>query len=191
MADPATALVIIDVQNAILRGLGGGRAAEMERAFEAVVARIAALQARARAASVPVILVQHDGEPRHRLAAGTEGWLIRGELAPHPGEAVVHKKSCDSFFETDLAEQLAARGIHPGAGRLVIAGCMTQYCVDTTCRRAVSLGYDVVLAADGHMTADSGPLRFEQIIAHHNALLDEFDAGPHLVTVTPAAEIAL
>jgi len=191
MTDPATALVIIDVQNAILRGLGGARRKETEAAFEATVARIAQLQARARAASLPVILVQHDGEPGHRLATGTEGWLIRGELAPHPGEAVVHKTSCDSFFETDLAPQLAARGVHPGAGRLIIAGCMTQYCIDTTCRRAVSLGYDVTLAADGHMTADSGALTFEQIIAHHNALLDGFDAGNKIVTITPIAAIAL
>jgi nicotinamidase-related amidase len=140
---------------------------------------------------VPVILVQHDGEPGHRLAAGTAGWSIRGELAAHPGEAVVRKKSCDSFFETDLAAQLAARGIHAGTGRLVIAGCMTQYCVDTTCRSAVGRGYDVTLAADGHMTADSGTLGFEQIIAHHNLLLDGFDAGDKIVTVTPIAEIAL
>lgn len=191
MHDAKTALVIIDVQNAILQGHGGARASEMERAFEATVARIAQLQARARAAGLPVILVQHDGEPGHRLATGTAGWLIRGELAPHPGEAVIQKKSCDSFFETDLAGQLAARGIHPGTGRLIIAGCMTQYCVDTTCRRAVSLGYDVTLAADGHMTADSGALGFEQIIAHHNALLDGFDAGNKIVTVAPIAAIAL
>jgi nicotinamidase-related amidase len=191
MAAAPTALVVIDVQNAILRGIGGARVAETERAFEAVVARIASLQARARAASLPVILVQHDGEPRHRLAVGTEGWLIRGELAPHPGEAVVHKKSCDSFFETDLALQLASRGIEPGIGRLVIAGCMTEYCVDTTCRRAVSLGYDVTLAADAHMTADAGALTFEQIIAHHNALLDGFDAGSKIVTVTPSADFEL
>jgi nicotinamidase-related amidase len=191
MAASPTALVIIDVQNAILRRPGGERAAAAEQAFEAVVARIAGLQSRARAAGIPVVLVQHDGAPEHRLATGTEGWLIRGELAPHPGEAVVHKKSCDSFFETDLVLQLAHRGIEPGLGRLVIAGCMTQYCVDTTCRRAVSLGFDVTLVADCHMTTDSGALAFEQIVAHHNALLDGFDAGSKVVTVVPAAEIVL
>ena len=85
------------------------------------------------------------------------------------------------------AAELAAAGIK----QLVICGCMTQYCVDTTVRRAVSLGYDVVLAADGHTTADTGVLRFEQIVAHHNALLDGFDAGEHEVRVCPAAEIRL
>jgi nicotinamidase-related amidase len=185
-----TALVIIDVQNAILQGQGGARPNALERAFEAAVARIAQLQARARDAGLPVILVQHDGEPGHRLAAGTEGWLIRRELAPQQGEAIIRKKSCDSFFETDLAAQLAARGVHAGTGRLIVAGCMTQYCVDTTCRSAVAHGYDVTLAADGHMTADSGALGFEQIIAHHNELLDGFDAGNKTVTVTPIAQIA-
>jgi hypothetical protein len=28
-----------------------------------------------------------------------------------------------------------------------------------------------------------------QIIAHHNALLDGFDAGSHLITVKPADEV--
>jgi len=46
---------------------------------------------------------------------------------------------------------------------------MTQYCVGTSVRRAVSLGYDVTLAEDGHLTADSESLTFDQIIAHHNA----------------------
>jgi nicotinamidase-related amidase len=191
MTDRNAALVIIDMQNAILRGLGGTRAQHTDAALEAAVARIAGLLARARAASKPVVIVQHDGGPSHRLAVGSEGWQIREELAPRTGEALVRKRSCDSFFETDLAEQLAAYGIRSGSGRLIVAGCMTQFCVDTTCRRAVSLGYDVTLAADGHMTADSGGLTFEQIIAHHNAVLDEFDAGTHAITVVPVTAIAL
>lgn len=66
---------------------------------------------------------------------------------------------------------------------------MTQFCVDTTVRRAVSLGYDVDLVSDGHMTADFGGLSFEQIIAHHNALLDGFDAGLHSVRIVPHDQI--
>jgi nicotinamidase-related amidase len=190
MADRNSALVIIDVQNAILRGVGSTRAQHTDAALEAAVGRIAGLLARARAASKPVVIVQHDGGPNHRLAVGSEGWQVRKELIPRAGEALVRKRSCDSFFETDLADRLAERGIKPGAGRLIVAGCMTEFCVDTTCRRAVSLGYDITLAADGHMTADAGGLTFEQIIAHHNAVLDEFDAGTHVITVAPATAIS-
>lgn len=73
---------------------------------------------------------------------------------------------------------------------LVVGGCMSQYCVDTTVRRAVSLGFDVTLVTDGHMTADSGTLQFSEIVAHHNETLDGFDAGGAKVDVRPAAAVA-
>lgn len=184
-----TALLVIDVQRGILAIPNLARKKEIEQAFDETVARIAGLIERARTASVPVIYVQHDGGRGHRLEPETSGWPLRSEIAPQHGEPgiIIHKRACDAFFETTLAAELAAAGIK----RLVICGCMTQYCVDTTVRRAVSLGYDGVLAADGHMTADTDTLGFEQIIAHHNALLDGFDAGEHEIRVCPSSEIRL
>lgn len=180
------ALVIIDVQNAILDGLGGDRAAETAAALDSTVARIASLIARARSSRVPVIYVQHDGPAGHRLEPNQPGWNIRTEIAPAYEEPVVRKRSCDAFFETSLEAHLNARNAHT----LIVAGCMTQFCVDTSVRRAVTQGYDVVLAADGHMTAGSGGLSFEQIIAHHNRLLDGFSAGRRSVSVRPVAGIS-
>jgi len=98
----------------------------------------------------------------------------------------VHKTSCDSFFETDLEARLRARGVT----HLIVGGCMTQFCVDTTVRRAVSLGFDVTLIADGHTTADMGRLSFEEIVIHHNMLLDGFDAGPHEIRLVASTEIS-
>jgi len=180
-----TALVIIDMQCGILAIHGLARRKEIDAALDETVRRVAGLIERARAASVPVIYVQHDGDLGHRLEPGTSGWPIRPEIAPRPGESVIRKHACDAFFQTPLDGELAAANVR----RLIVAGCMTQYCVDTTVRRAVSLGYDVVLASDGHMTVDAGTLRFEQIIAHHNLLLDGFGAGGHEVVVHPSAEI--
>ena len=182
-----TALVVIDVQRGILDDPHLERKEETSKALDETVARIAGLIARARAASVPVIYVQHDGGQGHRLEPNTAGWPLRPEIAPSPGEPVIHKRASDAFFQTTLEKELSARGIR----RLIIAGCKTQYCIDTSVRRAISLGYDVVLVADGHMTADAGALRFGQIIAHHNAVLDGFDAGEHEVSVRPASEIQL
>lgn len=180
-----TALVIIDLQEGILTGIAGRRTEETEAALDAMVWRVAALLKRARAAGVPVIYVQHEGPPGHRLEPGSAGYPIREEIAARRGDVTVHKRYCDAFFETTLQSELQKLG----AEHLIVAGCMTQFCIDTSVRRAVSLGYDVTLVGDGHMTADSGALTFEQIIAHHNALLDEFDAGTHVVRVIPAAEI--
>ena len=182
-----TALMIIDVQNAIVRGRGSpARQPAIDAALDAMVGRLAELQRAARAARTPIIMIQHDGTPDHRLATGTEGWQIRPELAPVASDAVVHKESCDSFHDTHLQQRLRERGIT----RLIVGGCMTQFCVDTSCRRAVSMGYDVTLLGDGHMTADMGDLKFEQIIAHHNAVLDGFDAGKHAIQIATSATIA-
>lgn len=180
-----TALVVIDVQCGILDIPGLARKKEIDQALEQTVLRVRSLIERARAARVAVVYVQHDGGPGHRLEPGAPGWPIRREIAPLPGEPLIHKRACDAFFETRLQEELAARNVK----QVVIAGCMTQYCIDTTVRRAVSLGFDVLLAADGHTTADTRALRFEQIVAHHNALLDGFDAGEHQVRVSPSSAI--
>jgi nicotinamidase-related amidase len=182
----STALVVIDVQRGVLDVPDLQRKQETGKSLDETVARIAGLIARARAASVPVLYVQHDGGKGHRLEANTPGWRLRPEIASGSGEPVIHKRACDAFFQTSLATELSARGIQ----RPIITGCMTQYCVATTVRRGVSLGYDVVLVADGHMTADAGALRFEQIIAHHNGVLDGLDAGEHEVRVVPSSEIS-
>ncbi|MBY3447536.1 cysteine hydrolase family protein [Rhizobium laguerreae] len=179
------ALLIIDEQNAILSGKAlPERQPQVDAAFDETIARLAALQEKARQAGAPIVLVQHDSG--HRLAVGTPGWALRDEVAPRQAEVVVRKKSADSFFETDLAERLDERSVT----HLVIGGCMSQFCVDTTVRRAVSLGCDVTLIADGHTTGDTATLTFSEIIAHHNETLDGFDAGKATVEIRPAAEIA-
>ncbi len=179
------AVVVIDVQNAIVDIPGMARRSHTMAAFDSLVERIATLIQHARSGGVPVLFVQHDGQPGHRLETGGPGWQLRPEMAPASGEPVIHKKACDCFFESTLGDELGARKVKS----LIVAGCMTQYCVDTSVRRAVSLGFDVALMADGHMTADSGGLTFEQIIAHHNSLLDGFDAGRHAVQVVPSDQI--
>jgi nicotinamidase-related amidase len=181
-----TALLIIDVQNAILEGEGTPeRQPAIDAALNETVGRLQSIQARARAAHIAVILVQHDSGPGSSMARSSNGWGLRHEIAPVLGEAVVHKTSCDSFFQTDLEEQLAKHSVT----HLVIGGCMTQFCVDTTARRAVSLGYDVTLLSDGHATGDMGELTFSQIIAHHNRVLGGFNAGGHAIELLRSDEI--
>lgn len=181
----ATALVLIDLQDAIFRGRGGARQAAADAALEAAGAQAAAVLAAARDRGVAVIHVQHDGPAGHRLEQGTPGWALRAQTAPRAGEPVIHKTASDAFLGTTLGTTL--RGL--GAGRIVLAGCMSDFCVDTTCRSAVAHGFDVVLVADGHATVDNDVLAFEQIVAHHNATLDGFNVGPREIRVRPAAEI--
>jgi nicotinamidase-related amidase len=137
------ALVVIDLQNAILEIPGLQRRGETNAAFDVLVSRIATLVGRARKRKIPVLFVQHDGPSGHRLERGLPSWQIRQEVSPAHDEPIIHKRVCDSFFETTLGFELSSRKID----RLIVTGCMTEYCIDTTVRRAVSLGYDVTLVA--------------------------------------------
>src|SRR5262249_8202232 len=83
------------------------------------------------------------------------------------GEVVIQKTTPDSFFETNLQQELSERAIK----NLVLTGIQTELCVDTTCRRARSLGFDVTVAKDAHSTWTRDNLNAQQIIEHHNSLL--------------------
>jgi nicotinamidase-related amidase len=70
-----TALLIIDVQNAILAGKGTAeRQTAVDKALRETVERLRLLKELARQQGAPVVLVRHDGGVDHRLAIGTHGW---------------------------------------------------------------------------------------------------------------------
>lgn len=119
-------------------------------------------------AGSPVIYIQHIGEEGDALHPSGPGFAIHPVVAPNAGDLHVHKSYPDSFQETPL--QVLLEGLQ--VRRLVIAGLQTEYCIDATCRRAFSLGYQVNLAADAHSTCDTSLLSAAQIIAHHNLTLN-------------------
>jgi len=172
------ALLIVDVQVGLVELIP----AEIR---ERVLPKIRTLLEKARASGKPVFYIQHDGAKAHPLETHSEGWRIHPSLQPADGELVIRKRGSDSFFETTLLEELEKRGIR----HLIIVGGMTEYCIDTTCRRATSLGYDVTLASDAHLTRANGVLSAANIIAHHNLVLEDFGAGSHQVSVRPTREI--
>ena len=109
MSNPA--VVVIDVQNAVLSVPGMLRPAETMANLDACVARIAGMLTRARGSNIPILFVQHDGTVGHRLQPGSDGWQIRPELTPRCSEPVVHKRASDSFFYTTLDAELQSRKI--------------------------------------------------------------------------------
>ncbi len=173
-----TALLVIDAQIGVV-----GEAYQRDEVLE----NINLLLERARSNGTPVIYVQHDAPKGSPMEPGGPAWPIHPAIAPRPGEPVVRKESPDSFHHTRLQEELEARGIT----RLVITGGQTQYCVDTTARRAVAQGYDVLLAGDAHTTDDSETIPAEKIIAFYNETLDGFWADKRRIFVRPSREIEL
>jgi uncharacterized protein len=174
---PRTALIVIDVQRALFE--------PEPRPFEAdaVLDRIRRLAQRARAAQVPVVWVQHE-RAAHALAHGSEGWSLPAAVQADAADHFVRKTSPDAFLRTGLAEWLAARQVD----HLVICGYASEYCVDTSTRRAAGLGLAVTLVADAHTTHDKPHASGAAIRAHHNATLPALTSfGPALQALPEAA----
>lgn len=165
-----TALLIIDVQQGLCEG--------EQAAFESpqVIARINEVADKARAAGALVVFVQHESGPGY-LEFGTEAWKLARGLHAESTDVRVRKTTPDSFHRTVLGELLTQHAI----AELVVCGMHTEFCVDTTTRRALALGYPVVLVADGHTSAGNAVLSAPQVIAHHNATLTNISSfGPRV-----------
>ncbi|MGL5836903.1 MAG: cysteine hydrolase family protein [Sphingorhabdus sp.] len=156
-----TALIVIDVQQGMFTH------SEQPYDGDGVLHRINGLVERAQASSTPVIFVQHDGGVGHPLEKPSEGWKVHSGTGYQNGDLVVEKRNCDAFQDTNLQEKLSERNV----SALVLTGMMTEYCVDTTCRRAFSQGYKVTLVEDAHTTFAKPHITAEQIIHHHNEIL--------------------
>lgn len=156
------AFLIIDVQN----GLFSIPEAPIYNGKK-IISNIVELISKARRFEIPIIFIQHYSESGGLLEPNTQGWNIHSDIAPTQRDLIIKKTTPDSFHDTVLIEELRKRGIK----RLVIAGLQTEFCIDTTCRRAFSLGYEAVLVEDGHSTMDSEILNAEKIIEHHNSIL--------------------
>jgi nicotinamidase-related amidase len=173
-----SALLVIDVQKFLCTGQWA--AFEIDR----VIGNINAVSAKARAAGAPVIFIQHEGDDSP-LQAETDGWQLDERLDVRPEDLRVRKTTCDSFNKTKLQELLQSRAVD----RLVVCGLQTDFCVDTTVRRALGLGYPVTLVADAHSTVGNGVITAAQIVAHHNVTLANIDSFGPKVSAIPAAEV--
>lgn len=168
-----SAFVVIDAQQEYFAPLGkvvlpGGPAA---------VTRIASALAWARAAGRPVIHIVHESRRPNAttFAPGSPALAIHPEAAAAPGEPVLTKHLPGSFTGTSLETLLRERGVT----RVLLAGFMTQMCVDTTARQAAHLGFGVTVLADACAAkdvkgTDGRTISAEQVHQTHLGSLDGF-----------------
>lgn len=169
-----SALLIIDVQTLLCVGQWA------MHDIDNVIHRINTVATKARAAGVPVVVIQHE-EANGPLQYGSAGWQLAAGLQVGADDLRLRKTASDSFHKTELHALLQARGVD----HLIACGLQSDFCVDSTVRRALALGYAVTLVSDAHSTLNNGVLTAEQIIAHHNVTLANLDSfGPRVTTVT-------
>jgi nicotinamidase-related amidase len=129
-------LVIVDAQVGVMSDLWQA---------PRVIRNVSCAVARARAQGVPVIWVQHSDE---ELAYGSPEWQWVPELAPAPGEPVIHKHFNSAFEQTTFEAELAKLA----ATHISLAGAATNWCIRATAYGALDRGYDVTLIEDAHTT---------------------------------------
>ncbi|RDI45511.1 cysteine hydrolase family protein [Falsibacillus pallidus] len=159
-----TALIIIDVQNAMFQ--------ESNPVYngEHLLEQLQNVLYKARSSGCHVFYVQHNGKEGHPLASGSKGWGIHPAITPQEQDIVIQKNTPDSFHNTNLNVELKKKKIE----HLILTGIQSEVCVDTTCRRAFSMNYEVTLVSDAHSTWPGSGLSAQQIIDHHNQTLRWF-----------------
>lgn len=175
-----SAVLVIDVQ----QGLCTGPHAAHDCA--GTISRINSVTRQARLVELPVIFVQHESGPGY-LEHGSPAWQLATGLEVRPSDLRIRKTTPDSFLRTELQSVLEGMAVR----QLVVCGMHSEFCVDTTTRRALALGYPVVLVADAHTSAGNEALSPQQVIAHHNATLTNISSFGPRVSAIAARELRL
>lgn len=180
-----TALLIIDMQNDFCSAGGMCDLAGVKyMPIAETIPRIAALVRVARKAAIEVIFLKmgfaanlsdaggansptrikharlragdcYPDKPGQILVRGYWGTEIVTELAPQSGELELWKTRYSGFFETGLDDALRSHG----KDSLLITGCTTSVCVDSTVRDAMFRDYRCLILEDcvAEPLGNSGP----------------------------------
>jgi len=166
-----TALLMVDMQNDFIEqdGVFGTMGIDLSMYSESRP-RLAALLAAARRTNTLVVHLQNtalpgrasdspaqirfnlrmhkkarlDGPPLRYTIPGTSGHEFAPEFQPVSDELVVRKYRSSGFWGTNLDLLLRSNGIKT----VVVGGCTTEGCIESTARDAMFNDYYVVIAED-------------------------------------------
>ena len=197
LADPRrAALLLVDMQQDFVAADGAFAGLGLDLSMYAGVRpRLAGLLAAARRRGVLVVHIQNTALPdrmsdspaqirfnlrMHRRARGggpplqytvpgTPGHSFVPELRPLPQELVVPKYRSSAFWGTNLELLLRSNGIET----VIVGGCTTEGCVESTARDAMFCDHYVVLAEDCVGSDDKAQHDAAMLLMRHR-----FDLAP-------------
>ena len=176
IVDPAhTALILVDMQRDFCLPGGAFGALDVDLSmYPAAMEQMVGLLAAARQAGVMPVFIQmtslpgrasdspaqirfnlrlhqdNHADPLLYTVAGSRGQEFVPSLEPAEGEVVVKKYRASGFWGTNLDLVLRSNGITS----VVMAGCTTEGCVESTARDAMFNDYYVVIATDAVASDD-------------------------------------
>ncbi|WFU31455.1 cysteine hydrolase [Bradyrhizobium brasilense] len=200
-----SALLFIDVQNFCIRrdggefkdvpdaGIAGRFGYYFDRLKSVAIPNMQRLQAAFRVAGIEVIYTRienltKDGRDRSlnykivgfNVPKGSWDGKVIDEIAPRDDEIVLAKSSSGVFVSTNIDYLLRNLGVR----QLVLAGVVTDECVESAVRDACDLGYLVTLVPDACATYSQERHEHSLLVTQGycrqvctNALIDEIVAG--------------
>ncbi len=191
LADPShTALVLIDMQHDFVDedGLFGQLGVDLSM-YEESRPRLAELLEAARENGVLIIHLQNtqladhksDSPAQHRFnlrmhggfrqgempltytVPGTKGHQFLPEFEPRAGELVVRKYRSSGFWGTNLDMLLRSNQVQT----VVVTGCTTEGCVESTARDAMFNDYYVVIPEDCVASDDRSQHEASMLLMRH------------------------
>ncbi len=109
------------------------------------------------------------GPPLRYTVPGTPGHAFVPDLQPLPGELVVPKYRSSAFWGTNLELLLRSNGIET----VIVGGCTTEGCVESTARDAMFCDHYVVIAEDCVGSDDKAQHEASMLLMRHR-----FDMAP-------------
>lgn len=162
-------LILIDIQNDYFPN-GRNELHKPEEALECAKQALGFF----RKNNLPVYYIRHTNI--HKGATfflpDTSGAEIHKGVSPRTDEKVFVKHAPNSFFQTDLNDELRKQNIT----HLVIYGMMSHMCIDTTVRAAREYGFSVTVLEDACATKDlcrNGTVIPADIV--HNTIMASLD----------------
>lgn len=102
-------------------------------------------------------------DPLRYTLPGTAGHEIVDDLAPEGDELVVRKYRSSAFWGTNLDLLLRSNGVET----VVVTGCTTEGCVESTARDAMFNNYYVVVAEDCVASDDRAQHEASMLLMRH------------------------
>tara|TARA_R110002153_G_scaffold179810_1_gene333219 strand:- start:49 stop:594 length:546 start_codon:yes stop_codon:yes gene_type:complete len=152
------ALLVIDMQK--------GSFTEVTPRFDTngVVSRINQLSSAFRKTNQPVVFIQHDGAGTGEFEKQTWEWELLDDLEVKPTDIFINKYANDVFYNSKLQLSLDELNVT----ELVITGCATDFCVESTIQSATIKDFNITVISDGHTTGERPNLTSKQVIDHYN-----------------------
>lgn len=175
------ALLVIDMQK------GSFKPYTIRHDTLGTIDRINLLATTFRQKNYPVIFIQHDGTSENCFFPNSEDWELLPELIRLPSDILVNKTANDSFYNSALNEILLENKV----SEIFVAGCATDFCIDTTIKSALSKNFKVNVIEDGHTTASRPFVDAQTLINHYNWVWGDMSPTKYKLHVLKTKDIQL